>query len=62
MTDRIVLADMVFRARHGVAVTRSEVVGLIPLDALLDAATAFLQLDPFAPDQVLERRLWEQDT
>jgi len=45
-------------ARHGVAVTHSEVVGLIPLDALLDAATAFLQLDPFAPDQVLERRLW----
>lgn len=46
-------------ARHGVAVTRSEVVGLIPLDALLDAATAFLQLHDFAPDQVLERRLWE---
>lgn len=46
-------------ARHGVAVTRSEVVGLIPLDALLDAAVAFLQLEDFAPEQVLERRLWE---
>jgi glutamate formiminotransferase len=46
-------------ARHGVAVTRSEVVGLIPLDALLDAAVAFLQLDGFKPEQVLERRLWE---
>lgn len=46
-------------ARHGVSVTHSEVVGLIPLDALLDAAGAFLQLEGFAPDQVLERRLWE---
>jgi glutamate formiminotransferase len=46
-------------ARHGVAVTHSEVVGLIPLDALLDAAVAFLQLEDFAPEQVLERRLWE---
>ena len=46
-------------ARHGVPVTHSEVVGLIPLDALLDAAVAFLQLDDFDRDQVLERRLWE---
>lgn len=49
-------------ARRGVAVTRSEVVGLVPLDALLDAAAAFLQLDPSSPDQVLERRLWRQET
>jgi glutamate formiminotransferase len=46
-------------ARHGVPVTHSEVVGLIPLDALLDAAVAFLQLEDFSPDQILERRLWE---
>ena len=46
-------------ARHGVLVTHSEVVGLIPLDALLDAAVAFLQLKDFTPEQVLERRLWE---
>src|ERR671935_279212 len=45
-------------ARHGVPVTHSEVVGLIPLDALLDAAVAFLQLKDFTPEQVLERRLW----
>ena len=46
-------------ARHGVPVTHSEVVGLIPLDALLDAAVAFLQLKDFTPEQVLERRLWD---
>lgn len=48
-------------ARHGAAVTRAEVVGLIPLAALLDAAGAFLQIDALAPGQVLEQRLWTQD-
>ena len=47
-------------ARHGASVTHSELVGLIPMDAMLDAAAAFLQLHKFEPDQVLERRLWEQ--
>lgn len=48
-------------ARWGVPVTRSEVVGLIPLDALLDAAEAFLQLRDFSRDQILERRLLQSD-
>lgn len=46
--------------RHGVAVTRSEVVGLIPLAAVIDAAAAFLQTDDLAPGRVLEQRLWEE--
>lgn len=44
-------------ARYGVAVARSELVGLIPQQALLDAALYYLQLDGFSPDQVLESRL-----
>jgi glutamate formiminotransferase len=48
-------------ARWGVPVLHSEVVGLIPLDAMLDAAQAFLQLRDFAPNQVLERRLLEAE-
>jgi glutamate formiminotransferase len=48
-------------ARWGVPVLHSEVVGLIPLDAMLDAARAFLQLRDFAPDQVLERRLLDAE-
>jgi glutamate formiminotransferase len=48
-------------ARWGVPVLHSEVVGLIPLDAMLDAARAFLQLRDFTPDQVLERRLLEAE-
>jgi glutamate formiminotransferase len=49
-------------ARWGVPVTHAEVVGLIPLDALLDAGEAFLQLRDFSRDQILERRLMQADT
>jgi glutamate formiminotransferase/formiminotetrahydrofolate cyclodeaminase len=45
-------------ARHGVAIHHSELVGLIPQEALLDAAVWYLQLDQFEPDQVLETRLF----
>jgi glutamate formiminotransferase len=48
-------------ARWGVPVLHSEVVGLIPLDAMLDAAQAFLQLHDFNRDQVLERRLLQAE-
>jgi glutamate formiminotransferase/formiminotetrahydrofolate cyclodeaminase len=45
-------------ARYGVAVHHSELVGLIPQDAIVDAAVWYLQLDQFEPRQVLERRLF----
>jgi glutamate formiminotransferase/formiminotetrahydrofolate cyclodeaminase len=44
-------------ARYGVGIHHSELVGLIPEAALVDAAVWHLQLDQFEPDQVLERRL-----
>jgi glutamate formiminotransferase / formiminotetrahydrofolate cyclodeaminase len=44
-------------ARYGVAVEESEVVGLVPDDALLDAAEFYLQLNRFSRDQILERKL-----
>ncbi|MBE2233764.1 MAG: glutamate formimidoyltransferase [Anaerolinea sp.] len=44
-------------ARYGAAVTRSELVGMLPQQALMDAACWYLQLDGFKPDQVLENRL-----
>jgi glutamate formiminotransferase/formiminotetrahydrofolate cyclodeaminase len=44
-------------ARYGVSIHHSELVGLIPQDALLDAAQWYLQLDEFDKDQVLEVRL-----
>jgi glutamate formiminotransferase len=36
------------------------VVGLLPAEALVDAARFYLQLDAFGGDQVLENRLAEE--
>jgi glutamate formiminotransferase/formiminotetrahydrofolate cyclodeaminase len=44
-------------ARYGTTVTHSELVGLIPQAALVDAAQWYLQLDEFEPTQILENRL-----
>jgi glutamate formiminotransferase/formiminotetrahydrofolate cyclodeaminase len=45
-------------ARYGVAVHHTELVGLIPQEALVDAAVWYLQLDQFEKTQVLESRLY----
>ena len=47
-------------ARYGVNVIGSEIVGLVPAEALIDAADHFLRLEGFNPTQVLERRLREE--
>jgi glutamate formiminotransferase len=44
-------------ARYGVSVLESEIVGLVPQAALLQAAEYYLQLEGFTADQVLENRL-----
>jgi len=46
--------------RYGVQVHHSELVGLIPSEALIDAAAWYMQMDQFEPDQVLESRLIEK--
>lgn len=46
-------------ARYGVGVASSEIIGLVPQQALLEAALYCLQLDDFSLDQVLESRLAE---
>ncbi|NOH12201.1 MAG: glutamate formimidoyltransferase [Chloroflexi bacterium] len=43
--------------RYGVGIMKSELIGLIPQEAMLDAAQWYLQLDDFEPDQVLEVRM-----
>jgi len=45
--------------RYGVSILNSELVGLIPQDALVDAAVWYMQLDRFSPEQILEQRLQE---
>jgi glutamate formiminotransferase/formiminotetrahydrofolate cyclodeaminase len=44
-------------ARYGVGIHHSELVGLIPQEALVEAARWYTQLDQFEPDQILEYRL-----
>jgi len=46
-------------ARYGVNVVGSEIVGLVPNDALLAAADFYLRLEDFNVSQVLENRLAE---
>lgn len=43
--------------RYGVAVIESELIGLIPNEALVEAAKFYLQLDGLSSDQILENRL-----
>ncbi|NHM26495.1 glutamate formimidoyltransferase [Desulfofundulus sp. TPOSR] len=43
--------------RYGVNIVGSEIVGLVPMEALLDAAAFYLRLEGFQPEQVLEKRL-----
>ncbi len=43
--------------RFGVPVVGSEIVGLVPSEALLDAAEHFLRLESFTPSQILERKI-----
>lgn len=46
-------------AREGVAVVESEMIGLVPLDALADGAVEYFKLRDFSRDQILEVNLWE---
>jgi glutamate formiminotransferase len=46
---------------HGVQIYRSELIGLIPQDALLDVATWHLQLHDFDQNRVLENLLFKPD-
>jgi len=44
-------------ARYGVGIHGSELVGLIPQQALVDAAAWYLQIDYLDPQDILENRL-----
>jgi glutamate formiminotransferase/formiminotetrahydrofolate cyclodeaminase len=46
-------------AHLGVRIHHSELVGLVPLEALTDTAARYLQLDGFKPEQILETRLFD---
>ena len=45
--------------RYGVNVTGSELIGLLPAQALYDVAEYYLKLEDFSADQIMENRLLE---
>ncbi len=45
--------------RYGVIIIGSEIVGLVPMEALMDTAAYYLGLENFSMEQVLESRIWE---
>lgn len=45
-------------AHYGVPVVGSEIVGLVPLQSMLDAATYYLKLHDFSSEQILEKRVF----
>jgi glutamate formiminotransferase len=48
-------------AHYGLSIVRCEIVGLLPAQALFDAAQFYLQLETFTSDQILESRLLQDD-
>jgi glutamate formiminotransferase len=47
--------------RYGVHIVDSEIVGMVPSEALIDTAQYYLQLAGFSPSQVLENKLAETE-
>lgn len=45
--------------RYGVSIVGSEIIGLVPMQALVDTAEYYLGIENFSSDQVLENRLME---
>ena len=43
--------------RYGVHITGSEIVGLVPMDALIDSALYYLGLNTFSKDKIIENNL-----
>lgn len=41
-------------ARYGVPVVGTEIIGMVPMQALIDTAQFYLQLDDFSPSRVIE--------
>ena len=45
--------------RYGVTIVGSEIIGLVPMEALIDTASYYLGLENFSLQQVLESRIME---
>ncbi len=56
---RVVELIKIEARRYGVNVVGSEIIGLVPMAALIDAAVYYLGVEDFTMEQVLEYRIYE---
>jgi glutamate formiminotransferase len=56
---RVVELIKIEARRYGVNVVGSEIIGLVPMEALIDAAVYYLGVEDFSMSQVLEYRIYE---
>ena len=56
---RVVELIRIEARRYGVNVVGSEIIGLVPMEALIDSAVYYLGVEGFSMDQVLEYRIYE---
>jgi len=56
---RVVELIKIEARRYGVNVVGSEVIGLVPMEALIDSAVYYLGVEDFSMSQVLEYRINE---
>ena len=47
-------------ARYGVSVYGTELIGMVPLQALVDSAAYYMQIENFRADQIIETLLIEE--
>ena len=45
--------------RYGVNIVGSEIIGLVPMEALIDTAVYYMGIEKFSVEQILEARIWE---
>ncbi len=57
---RVVELIRIEARRYGVPVAGSEIVGLVPMEALVDSAVYYMGIEGFTMNQVLEARLLEE--
>ena len=55
---RVVELIKIEARRYGVNVVGSEIIGLVPMEAMIDAAVYYLGVEDFSMDQVLESRIY----
>jgi len=56
---RVVELIKIEARRYGVNVVGSEIIGLVPMEALIDSAVYYLGVEDFTMNQVLEYRIYE---